>query len=358
MDLQRASASDPHDSTDGWRGPDRQSPTARPPRSVRSRALAAVACFAASVPSFVTPAANAQAYPTRPIRLVILSTPGSGPDIVGRLVSQRLAEAWGQQVVVDPRPGASGIIGAEIAARAAPDGHTLSIHTTASVILSVMYEKLPFDLLRDFSPIVLMASTPFLLVAHPGVPANSMAELIAHARSRPGEMRYGSGGSGSPPHLSAEMLRTMTGIDIQHIPYKGVTPALADTIGGQIHWMITVVPAALAAMKAGRVKALGITSAKRSSLLPDVPAIAETVPGYEYTGFYMLFAPAKTPRPIIDRLNAEVQAALRTPAMRDRLADLGAEPIGSTPAEAASFLSGQLGKLRDLVKVSGARADR
>jgi len=323
-----------------------------------TRALAASAFFSAALLALAPSAANAQAYPTRPIRLVILSTPGSGPDIVGRLVSQRLAEAWGQQVVVDPRPGASGIIGAEIAARAAPDGHTLSIHTTASAILTVMYDKLPFDLLRDFLPIVLMASTPFLLVAHPGLQASSMGELIALARSRPGELRYGSGGSGSPPHLSAEMLRTMTGIDIQHIPYKGVTPALADTIGGQIHWMITVVPAALAAMKAGRVKALGITSAKRSSLLPDVPAIAETVPGYEYTGFYMLFAPAKTPRPIIDKLNAEVQAALRTPAMRERLGDLGAEPIGSTPAEAASFLSGQISRLRELVRVSGAKPDR
>jgi tripartite-type tricarboxylate transporter receptor subunit TctC len=329
----------------------------RPRARSRLRILLGAGMLLAMLPLAAVPA-HAQQYPTRPIRLVILSTPGSGPDIVGRLISNRLAEAWGQQVVVDPRPGASGIIGAEIAARAAPDGHTLSIHTTASAIVSVMYDKLPFDLIRDFSPVILMASTPFLLVANPSVQATTIAELIALARNRPGEMRYGSGGSGSPPHLSAEMLRTMTGIEIQHVPYKGVTPALADPIGGQIHWMITVVPAALSAMKAGRVRALGITSAKRSVLLPDVPAISETVPGYEYTGFYMLFTPAKTPRPIIDKLNAEIQAALKTPAMRERLADLGAEPIGSTPSEAVTFLSGQITKLRELVKVSGARADR
>jgi tripartite-type tricarboxylate transporter receptor subunit TctC len=269
-------------------------------------------------------------YPLKPIRMIILSTPGSGPDIVGRLVGARLTESWGQQVVIDPRPGASGIIGAELAARAAPDGYTLAIATTQAAIVSVMFEKLNFDLVKDFAPISLMASTPFLLVVNPGLPAKTIADFVALAKGKPGDLRYGSGGSGSPPHLSAELFKHMAGIDVQHVPYKGVTPALTDTIAGQVHMTISVVPAALAHMRSGRVRALGITSAKRSEVVPEVPAIGETIPGYEYIGWYTLLAPAKTPVAIVNRLNGEVVSALKTSAVREKLADLGAEPIGST----------------------------
>src|SRR5512143_3088135 len=179
-------------------------------------------------------AQGSEAYPTKPIRLIALSSPGSGPDVVGRLLGAKLTDAMGQQVIVDTRPGASGIIGAEIAAKAAPDGYTLVIITSQAVIVSVMYDKLQYNLVRDFSPVSLIGSTPFILAVNPSVPANSVRELIELAKSKPGELRYGSGGSGSPPHLSAELLKSMTGIDIQHVPYKGVTPAMTDTIAGQV----------------------------------------------------------------------------------------------------------------------------
>ena len=297
-------------------------------------------------------------YPLKPIRLIILSTPASGPDIVGRLIGARLTESWGQQVVIDPRPGASGIIGAELAARAAPDGYTLAIATTQAAIVSVMFDKLNFDLVKDFAPISLMASTPFLLVVNPGMPVKTIADFVALAKGKPGDLRYGSGGSGSPPHLSAELFTHMAGIDVQHVPYKGVTPALTDTIAGQVHMTISVVPAALAHMRSGRVRALGITSAKRSEVVPEVPAIGETIPGYEYIGWYTLLAPAKTPVAIVNRLNAEVVSALKTSTVREKLADLGAEPIGSTVKEVTEFIPAQMARLRELVRLSGAKADR
>jgi tripartite-type tricarboxylate transporter receptor subunit TctC len=306
----------------------------------------------------LSPDASAQEYPQKPIRLIVLSSPASGPDIVGRLVGSHLTGAWGQQVVVDARPGASGIIGAEIAAKAAPDGHTLVIATAQAAIVTAMFEKLPYDLNKDFSPITLMASTPFLLVVNPSVKANSVAELIALAKGRPGDLRYGSGGSGSPPHLSAEIFSSMTGIQMRHVPYKGVTPALTDTISGEVHMVISVVPAVLASIRSGRVRALGITSAKRSPIVPEVPTISETVPGYEFIGWYALLAPARTPAAIIDKLNAEVAGAMKTPGIRDRLADLGAEPIGSTVSEVARFIPEQIDKMRAAVKASGAKPDR
>ena len=320
--------------------------------------LGAVVATAAGTATAQGTGAGPGQYPLKPIRMIILSTPGSGPDIVGRLVGARLTESWGQQVVIDPRPGASGIIGAELAARAAPDGYTLAIATTQAAIVSVMFEKLNFDLVKDFAPISLMASTPFLLVVNPGMPVKTIADFVALAKGKPGDLRYGSGGSGSPPHLSAELFKHMAGIDVQHVPYKGVTPALTDTIAGQVHMTISVVPAALAHMRSGRVRALGITSAKRSEVVPEVPAIGETIPGYEYIGWYTLLAPAKTPVAIVNRLNAEVVSALKTSAVREKLADLGAEPIGSTVKEVTEFIPAQMARLRELVKLSGAKADR
>ena len=301
--------------------------------------------------------AGAQNYPTRPIRIIALSSPGSGPDIVGRLIGQKFTEAWGQQVIVDTRPGATGIIGAEIAAKSAPDGHTLVIITSQAVIVSVMYEKLPYQLSSDFAPIGLMASTPFILAVHPSVPASSVKELVAYARAKPGELRYGSGGSGSPPHLSVEIFKSMTGTDILHVPYKGITPALTDTVAGQVQMIISVIPAILATVKAGRVKALGVTSAKRSALVPDLPTIAESVPGYEFIGWYGLAAPAKTPVAVLGKLNAELVKSLQTPDFRERFSTLGAEPLGSTQQELAAFIQQQTVKMAAAVKASGARPD-
>ena len=301
--------------------------------------------------------ADAQQYPTRPIRIIALSSPGSGPDIVGRLIGARFTEAWGQQAIVDTRPGATGIIGAEIAAKAAPDGHTLVILTSQAVIVSVMYEKLPYHLIRDFAPIGLMATTPFILAVHPAVPAASVKELVAYARAKPGELKYGSGGSGSPPHLSVEIFKSMTGTDILHVPYKGVTPAMTDTVAGQVQMIISVIPAMLPTVKAGRVKALGVTSAKRSALVPDIPTIAESVPGYEFIGWYSLAAPARTPSGILGKLNAEVVGALKTPEFRERFSALGAEPGSSTQQELAAFIQEQTKKMTAAVKASGARPE-
>lgn len=301
--------------------------------------------------------AGAQTYPSKPIRIIALSSPGSGPDIVGRLIGSKLTEAWGQQVIVDPRAAATGIVGTEIASKAAPDGHTLVIVTSQAVIVSVMYEKLPYNLIRDFAPITLVASTPFILAVHPAVPATSIKELVALAKSKPGALRYGSGGSGSPPHLSAEIFKSMTGTDMLHVPYKGVTPAMIDTVAGQVQMLISVIPAVLPTIKSGRLRALGVTSAKRTALVPYVPTIAETVPGYEFIGWYSLFAPAKTPSGILNKLNAEIVKALNTPEFRDRFTALGAEPSTSTPQELAAYLRVQTEKMRKAVKDSGARPD-
>ena len=299
----------------------------------------------------------AQGYPTRPIRIIALSSPGSGPDIVGRLIGQKFTEAWGQQVIVDPRAAATGIVGTEIASKAAPDGHTLVIITSQAVIVSVMYEKLPFNLIRDFAPITLVASTPFILAVHPAVPATSVKELVALAKSKPGVLHYGSGGSGSPPHLSAEIFKSMTGTDMLHVPYKGITPAMIDAVAGQVQMLISVIPAVLPTIKSGRLRALGVTSAKRTALVPDVPTIAETVPGYEFIGWYSLFAPAKTPPGVINILNAEIVKSLNTPEFRERFTALGAEPATSTPQALAAYLREQTEKMRRAVKDSGARPD-
>ena len=302
-------------------------------------------------------AAEAQTYPSRPVRIIALSSPGSGPDIVGRLIGSKLTEAWSQQVIVDPRPAATGIVGTEIAANAAPDGHTLVIITSQAVIVSVMYDKLPFSLTRDFAPITLVASTPFILAVHPAVPAASIKELVALAKSKPGALRYGSGGSGSPPHLSAEIFKSMTGTDMLHVPYKGVTPAMIDAAGGQVQMLISVIPAVLPTIRSGRLRALGVTSAKRTALVPDVPTIAESVLGYEFIGWYSLFAPARTPPGILNKLNAEIVKGLNTPEFRERFTALGAEPTTSTPQELAAYLRAQTEKMRKAVKESGARPD-
>jgi tripartite-type tricarboxylate transporter receptor subunit TctC len=301
--------------------------------------------------------AEAQAYPARPIRIIALSSPASGPDIVGRLLGQRFTEAWGQQVIVDTRPGASGIIGSEIAAKAAPDGQTLVIITSQAVIVSVLYKNLTYDLIRDFAPIGLVAWTPFILAVHPSVPATTVKELIAHAKARSGKLRYGSGGTGSPPHLSFELFKTMAGIDLLHVPYKGVTPAMTDTIANEVQAIISVVPAILPTVKAGRLRALGVTSVKRAPLVPDVPTIAETVPGYEFIGWYSLAAPAKTPAAVLDKINGELGQALKTPEFRERLSALGAVPLGSTRAELAAYIKEQSVKMAAAVKASGAKPE-
>ncbi len=303
--------------------------------------------------------AAAQQYPTKPIRIIALSSPASGPDIIGRLLGQKFTEAWGQQVIVDTRPGASGIIGAEIASKAASDGHTLMIVTSQAVIVSVMYEKLPYHLIKDFSPISMLATTPFILAVNPSVPAASIGELVAYAKSKPGELRYGSGGSGSPPHLSAEIFKSMTGTNFLHVPYKGVTPAMTDTVAGQVQMLISVIPAVLSTIKAGKLKALGVTSATRTPLVPDLPGMEEAgLADYEMSFWYGFFVPAATKPEIIKKLFDATVSALQQPEVKQAFAREATETAASrSPEDFAAFLAEDAKFWVRLVKESGAKLD-
>ncbi len=300
---------------------------------------------------------SAQPYPVRPVRVIVMSTPSSGPDILARLLNPKFTEAFGQAMVVDNRAGASGIIGAEIGARAAPDGHTLTMATSQIVIVSVMYEKLPFDLQKDFAPISLLGSTPFIIVLNPSVPAATIKEFVALLKSKPGQMRYGSAGSGSPPHLAAERFKSMTGTAIDHVPYKGLAPAVTDTISGQLQMTISVVPMIMPHIKAGRVRAIGVTSLARTPLAPELPTVAESIPGYEVTGWYGLLAPAKTPAPLITRLNTEFVKAMKSADIMEKMSGLGAEAKSSTPEQFAAHIRAETEKMRAAVKASGAKVE-
>ena len=287
----------------------------------------------------------------------MLNTPGAGADIVSRVIGSKLTETLGQPIVIDNRPGGGGNVGCEIAARAAPDGYTLLMITSQQPIVVAMYDKLNYDLIRDFAPISLVGTTPLMLITNSAVPASSVKELVALARSRPGQINYGSPGSGSSGHLAAEVFRSMAGIDITHVPYKGTPQAMNDMIAGQVQLTFLVAPAAMPFVKAGKVKALGVTTPKRTLLAPDVPTIGETLPGYEWSGWYGLVAPARTPASIIARLNEAQVNALRSGDLSQRLADLGTTPVGSTPQEYAEHLRTQIEKMRDAIRISGAKPD-
>lgn len=299
----------------------------------------------------------ATTYPARPVRVIVMSTPSSGPDILARLLNPKFTETFGQSLVIDNRAGASGIIGAEIGARAAPDGYTLTVATSQIVIVSVMYEKLPFNLQRDFAPVTLLGSTPFIFVVNPSVAATNIHEFVALLKAKPGQLRYGSGGSGSPPHLAAERFKSITGTLIEHVPYKGVSPALTDTISGQLQMTISVVPMIMPHIKSGKVRALGVTSLARTPLAPDIPTIAESIPGFEVTGWYGLLAPAKTPAAIIQRLNTEFVKAMKSAGILEKMSGLGAEAKGSTPLEFAAHIRAETEKMRAAVKTSGAKVE-
>ncbi len=299
----------------------------------------------------------AQTYPTKPIRIVVTSF-GSGPDIMARLIGQKLTEAWGQQVIVDARVGATGRIAAEHVARSANDGYTLMMVTSQFAIGSALYDKLTYDPIKDFAPVALMASTPFVLVVHPSVPAKSVKELIAVAKARPGLLQGGTSGAGSPAGLALQRLKSMAGVNIIDIPFKTIVQAYTDTAAGQIHFTFTVVPAVLPAVRSGRLRGLAVTSLKRTPLAPELPTIADTIPGYEVIGWYGLVAPARTPPEIITRLNAEIGRAMRSTAVQERLITLGAELAAPANAqEFGSYLFNQIEQSKQLIKESGAVPD-
>lgn len=289
-------------------------------------------------------------YPDRPIRMVVPYPPGGGTDILARLVAKYLNESWKQSVIVDNRAGGNALIGLDIVARAAPNGHTL---------LAVAAGPLDDHNLKYFTPVAMFAAPPYLFVVHPGVKAGSIKELIALAKSQPGKMNYGSTGGGAASHLSTELFKAMAGVDILHVPYKGIGPALTELLGGQVQMMIGPSPSLIPHAKSGKLRALGITSGKRSAILPEVPAVAESgLPGYEAYGWFGLVAPARTPNAIIAKLNAEIVRILYLPEMKARLADLGAEPVAYNPSEFLTFIRQDNAKWDKLIRERAIEIDR
>ena len=303
--------------------------------------------------------AQADAYPSKSIRIVVPFPPGGATDIAARLIGTKLSERWKQPVVVENKPGAGGNLGSDIVAKAPPDGYTLVMGVTGShAINTSLYSKMPYDPVADFEPITQVAVVPNVVVVHPGVPAATLAELVALAKKEPGKLNYASLGNGTAAHLTMEMFKTAAGIDLAHIPYKGSAPAVADLLAGQVQVMVDGLPSALPHVKAGKLRALAVTSAKRSAAAPDLPTIAESgYPGFFADAWSGLFAPKHTPKPIVDKLAAEVQRILDLPDVRERLASLGAEPVGSTPAEFAGHVRREIDKWSRVVKASGARVD-
>jgi tripartite-type tricarboxylate transporter receptor subunit TctC len=298
----------------------------------------------------------AQNYPNRAIRLVVPSSPGGGTDITGRIVAAKLSEQLGQQVVVDNRAGAGTIIGIEIAAKSAPDGYTLLMGLSTLAINPSMYTKLPYDAIKDLAPISLAVVSPNILTVHPSVPAKTVKEFIALAKARPGTITFGSAGLGTSPHLSGELLKVLAKIDIVHVPFKGSGPSVISQLAGEIAANFPSVPTAMPYIKAGKLRGLGVTTAKRTQALPDVPSIAEAgVPGYEATQWFGVLAPAGTPRPIIDRLNQEMVKLLKSPDVRDRLIADGTDPAPTTPEEFAAYIKSETEKWTKVIKAAGIK---
>ena len=298
----------------------------------------------------------ASAYPDRPVRMIVPFTPGGGTDLVARMIAQKLGENLGQPVVVDNRPAVDGVVGTEIAARSQPDGYTLLQVSTSHAINVALGRKLPYDTLKDFAPIAHTANQQLILVVNPGLPVRTVKELIALGRAKPDALNYGS--SSNATALPTELFKAMTGIQAQHIPYKGSPPMLADLIAGQIQMSIAAAISAIPQVKSGKLRALAIGDSRRSSEMPDLPTIAEAgVPGYQATIWSGLLAPAGTPAPIIERLNREVVKAVRAPDFRAKLLELGAESVGSTAAEWGSFLRTEIDKWQKIAKRAGMRAE-
>ena len=304
-------------------------------------------------------AAPAQTYPIRPIRWVVTYPPGGPTDVVARAIGAKLTEAWGQQIVIDNRAGAGGVIGTDIAAKAVPDGYTLLFGTSAGLTINpALNSKLPYDAVKDFAPVSLLVLNPQILVVHPAVPGNSVKELVALAKARPGQLNYASVGLGSPNHMGMELLKALTGIDIVHVPYKGTCPAITDLLGGQVQVMFNSMPSVIPLVASGKLKGLAVGSVQRSPAVPDIPTVAEAgVPGFENVTWYGMFAPAKTPHDIIVKLNKQVVQILASPEMAQRLASQGAEPRSSTPEELTKFMRVESERWKKVIKTAGIKVE-
>jgi tripartite-type tricarboxylate transporter receptor subunit TctC len=307
------------------------------------------------------PAAHAAqpTYPEKPVRLIIGSAPGSGPDIISRTIADRLYKDWGQRIVVDSRPGVAGIISAELALRAVPDGYTWMMLTSQLFVATSVYPNLKFDLDKDFASIALIGTVPFVLLVNPEVlPAKSLQELIDIAKKKPGALRYGSAGTGASEHLSGVLFTRLTGTDMLHVPYKGVAQAIADTIAKEVHLTYAVLPAARPHIESGRLRALGVTTPKRAALLPDVPAIGEVVPGYQMFGWYSLVAPVGTPEQILNKVSAEVVKVVKEPEFAEKLKVLGIDIVGGSRAVLDEFRRSERKRITELVKAAGVTVNK
>lgn len=301
----------------------------------------------------------ADAYPSKPIRFVVPYPAGGPLDVVARLLAQKAGDAMKQPMPVDNKPGAGGNIGAEVVAHSAPDGYTILMGAVAThAINPTLYVSIPYDPVKDFVPITEVASTPNVLVVHPSVPATSVREFIAYAKAHPGELNFGSGGSGSAGHLAGELFKAMTGVEMTHVPYKGAAPAVQDLVAGRVQLMFDNLASASAQVKAGRTRAIAVASGRRSPLAPDLPTFDESgLPGFDIGTWFGVFAPAGTPKEIVARLHGEFTRALAAPDVREKMLSMGAEPVGSRPEEFAAFIPAEAAKYARIIKASGARAD-
>jgi len=306
----------------------------------------------------LAPLAGAQSYPEKPIRMILAVPAGATPDVTARLVMPGLSQLLGQPLVADNRGGAGGLIGAELAAKAAPDGYTLFISSPGALTILPHLRKVPYNTLRDFTPVSLISVGPFVLITHASVPVKTIKELIALARAQPGKLNYASAGNGVANHLAMELFKQMAGVDIVHVPYKGAPQAVTDVLAGHMNMMFNSIAPIVAHIRAGRVQVLGISSSKRSSQLPDVPTISEAgVPGYEAENWFGLFAPARTPQRIVARLNEAVVKIVRSPEIQAQFTALGADAVGNSPEEFAAFVRRDMERYARVVRLSGAKLD-
>jgi len=322
------------------------------------RRIVVVTALAILYPSAGAGAASADAFPTRPLRMIVPFPAGGGTDLIARLIAQKLSEAWNQPVIVDNRAGGGSVIGSEIVARSSPDGHTLLLTANPHTSNPALHPALPYDTVRDFAPVTQIASAPLLLAAHPSLAVGSVAELISSARAKPGALSYGSSGNGGPQHIAGELFRSMANITIVHVPYKGAAPATTALLGAQVQFGFTSMLAILPHVKAGKLRALAVTGARRSPAMPELPTIAESaLPGYEATTWYGIFTRAGTPRATISALNAEVVRALRAPEVADRLTRDGSVIVASSPEVFQAVVVTEIEKVRRLAKQSGMKIE-
>ncbi len=313
-----------------------------------------LAALAWALPALAQAADAAREFPAKPLRIIV----GPGPDIVGRLVGQKLTEAWGQQVIVETRPGGGGAIAGEMVAKATPDGYTMLLSSAAYTINAVLQPG-AFDLVKDFSPVVFCASAPFVMVVHPSVAARSVQEFVALAKAKPGQLVYASSGNGTPPHLAGELFKSMAGVNVLHVPYKNAAPALIDVVAGQVQLMFAITSIGLPQVNSGKLRGLGVSSAQRTPLAPALPTIAESgLPGYEVTGWNGLLAPRGTPPAVVAKINAEVSRALKQPELAQRLAGAFYDAsAANTPAQFATYIREEIAKWAKLVRETGAKVD-